>query len=74
MVLLTMAASSPSSTRFTDNYELKEELGRRSPPKECVKFASEGPISVQFQTIPWEYCAWAMLCAKFGRSCQHASI
>ncbi|KFD71733.1 hypothetical protein M514_04296 [Trichuris suis] len=39
MVLLTMAASSPSSTRFTDNYELKEELGRGafSVVRRCVQ-------------------------------------
>ncbi|KRY68640.1 hypothetical protein T4A_3268, partial [Trichinella pseudospiralis] len=27
MVLLTMTASPPASTRFSDNYELREELG-----------------------------------------------
>uniref|UniRef100_A0A5S6R3B7 Calcium/calmodulin-dependent protein kinase type II n=1 Tax=Trichuris muris TaxID=70415 RepID=A0A5S6R3B7_TRIMR len=39
MVLLTMAASSPSTTRFTDNYELKEELGRGafSVVRRCVQ-------------------------------------
>ncbi|KRX24098.1 hypothetical protein T07_677 [Trichinella nelsoni] len=28
MVLLTMTASPPASTRFSDNYELREELGK----------------------------------------------
>ncbi|KRZ68713.1 Calcium/calmodulin-dependent protein kinase type II alpha chain, partial [Trichinella papuae] len=39
MVLLTMTASPPASTRFSDNYELREELGKGafSVVRRCVQ-------------------------------------